>query len=419
MGDDSNRATRPTRRAITKYGGAVFAAGLLAGCMGSGGDDSAATESQDQLTTSETETASPTATATPEPAYAASMAPVGEVSLDDPPSSVSVYSLLYADMAVAYGYGDAVNSLGFDAAAGGNTLDAYYERLDGVDFDYDDLTQLNTGSGEIRVEKELFYELDSDLHLMDPALVDSFDGWDPADVEEVAENVAPWFGNTYSRTHGEPPESWRDTYEYYTLWDIAGRVATLFGESERYERLAAVHDEMLDDIESNLPPASERPSVAALIFFDGTFYPSKINAPGFANAHVRPLGATDAFTGTDAGFGTTYDYETLLEVDPDVILHQFGIASYYDVASIRETIADDPVGGELAAIQNDRFYPSGNPVQGPLMNLFQLEMTAKQLYPERFGEWPGYTAGDPYPEIPEGERLFDRERVANIVAGAE
>lgn len=51
------------------------------------------------------------------------------------------------------------------------------------------------------------------------------------------------------------------------------------------------------------------------------------------------------------------------------------------------------------------------------MNLFQLEMTAKQLFPERFGAWPGYGDGESYPEIPEAERLFDRERVTDIVAG--
>ncbi|WP_435064006.1 ABC transporter substrate-binding protein [Halobaculum sp. EA56] len=414
---DTDEDGGPSRREFARYGGAVVAGGLLAGCTG-GDDGSTATEPA-----TETATASPTegaeATTAAADGYAVSMAPVGEVSFESVPSDVSVYSLLYADMAVAYGAGDAVNSLGFDAAAGGNTLDAYYERLDGVSFDYGDLTQLNAGSGEIRVEKEVFYELDSDLHLMDPALLDSFKGWERSDVEEVAANVAPFLGNTYSRTHGQPPEGWRDEYEYYALWDISERVSRVFRASDVYGELAAVRDEMLDRIRSGLPPESERPSVAAVIFFDGTFYPSKINAPGFANAHVRPLGATDAFAGTDAGFGTTYDYETLLEVDPDVILHQFGIASYYDVASIRETIADDPVGGQLTAIETDRFYASGTPVQGPLMNLFQLEMTAKQLYPEQFGEWPEYEHGDPYPEIPEGERLFDRERVAEVVAGGE
>jgi len=406
---------RDRRRFVGGIAGALTAG--LAGCTGGSDGRSTAGEA-----TAGTATASPTEdtpdrTTAANDEYTVSMAPVGEVPFESAPSSVSVYSLLYADMAVAYGAGDAVNSLGFDATAGGTTLDAYYERLDGVSFDYEDLTQLNTGSGEIRVEKELFYELDSELHLMDPALIDSFDGWDRADVDEVAENVAPFFGNTFSRTHGQPPEEWRDDYEYYSLWDIAERVSRVFDASDRYGELAAVREGMVERIQSDLPPESARPSVASVIFIDGTFYPSRINAAGFANAHVRPLGATDAFAGTDAGFGTTYDYETLLEVDPDVILHQYGIASYYDVASIRETIASDPAGEQLTAIENGRLYPSGDPVQGPLMNLFQLEMTAKQLYPEQFGEWPAYEHGDPYPEIPEEERLFDRERVAEAVAG--
>jgi len=52
-----------------------------------------------------------------------------------------------------------------------------------------------------------------------------------------------------------------------------------------------------------------------------------------------------------------------------VILHQYGVESYYDVAAVREELADHPVAGELSAIENDRFYPSGNPVQGPIMTL--------------------------------------------------
>jgi ABC-type Fe3+-hydroxamate transport system substrate-binding protein len=327
-----------------------------------------------------------------------------------------VYSLLYADMAVAYGHGDAVNSLGFSSEAGGDTLDAYYSRLDGVSFDRDGLTQLNSGSGSVTVKKELIYELDSDLHLVDPALMLSFDGWELGDVDEIRSAVAPWFGNNYSRAHSQPPEPYRDGYEYYTLWELAERVSQVFQAQARYEELAAVHDELLSTIESNLLPEGERPSVGSVIYMDETFYPSKINAPGFANAHVRPLGAVDAFAADEISYETTYDYEAMLELDPDVILHRYGIASHYDVSQIRQTLADHSVGGQLTAVENGRVYPSGNPVQGPLMNLFQLEMTAKQLYPEQFGEWPGYDGG-PYPEIPDGERLFDRQRVADVVGG--
>ena len=403
-----------TRREYLTYGSAIGASGLLAGCTGG---DGTATPTDADGTTDTTETDDPTTgTSTPN-SYTASMAPVGELEFDSVPTDVMVYSLLYADMAVAYGHGDAVNSLGFSAEAGGNTLDAYYERLPGVSFDHEDIEQLNSGESGVTIDKELFYELNSDLHLVDPCLVTSFDGWEQSDIEEIRENVAPWFGNTLSRRNSEPPASCADEYEYYTLWEIADRTADVFRAGSTYEELAAVHDDLLSTIEADRPPESERPSVASVIFMQGTFYPSRISTAGFSNAHVRPLGADDAFAGGDVNYQTSYDYEQLLEIDPDVILHRYGINSYYDVGSIRGTIADDPVGGELTAIEDDRFYAGGHPVQGPLMNLFQLEMTAKQLYPEQFGEWPGYEQGDPYPEIPEGERLFDRERVAEIVGG--
>jgi hypothetical protein len=402
-----------TRRQYLTYGSAIGSTGLLAGCTG--GDGTATPTDTEAGSDEPTETGAPaTATSTPS-GYTASMAPVGEVEFDSVPTDVMVYSLIYADLAVAYGHGDAVNSLGFSAEAGGNTLDAYYERLPGVSFDREGIEQLNTGSGGVTIDKELVYELDSDLHLVDPCLVASFDGWDESDVEEIGDTVAPWFGNTLSRRNSQPPESCADEYEYYTLWEIADRTADVFRAGSTYDELASVHADMLATIEADLPPESERPTVASVIFMDGTFYPSKINTAGFSNAHVRPLGADDALAGDDVSYQSAYDYEQLLEIDPDVILHRYGIDSYYDVGSIRETIAEDPVGGELTAIENDRLYAGGHPVQGPLMNLFQLEMTAKQLYPDQLGEWPGYEHGQPYPQIPEGERLFDRERVAAIV----
>ena len=404
-----------TRRQYLTYGSAIGASGLLAGCAG--GDGTATPTDTEAGTEEPTETSEPTATSTPS-SYTASMAPVGEIEFESVPTDVMVYSLIYADMAVAYGHGDAVNSLGFSAEAGGNTLDAYYERLPGVSFDREGIEQLNTGSGGVTIDKELVYQLDSDLHLVDPCLVASFDGWDEADVEEIGDTVAPWFGNTLSRRNSQPPESCADEYEYYTLWEIADRTADVFRAGSTSDELASVHADLLATIEADLPAESERPSVASVIFVDGTFYPSKINTAGFSNAHVRPLGADDALAGDDVSYQSAYDYEQLLEIDPDVILHRYGIDSYYDVGSIRETISEDPVGGELTAIENDRLYAGGHPVQGPLMNLFQLEMTAKQLYPDQFGEWPGYEHGQPYPEIPEGERLFDRQRVAEIV-GAE
>jgi ABC-type Fe3+-hydroxamate transport system substrate-binding protein len=402
-----------TRRDAIRFGGAITGIGLLAGCTDGSSNGASADGSESASGTGDADNS-----VNADEPYAVEMAPVGEVTLDAVPERVMVYSLLYADMAVAFGHGDTVNSLGFDADAGGNTLDAYYAGLDGVSFDHEGLTQLNAGSGGgVTVDRELLYELDSDLHLADPCLFASFEGWDEGDVAEVGDAVAPWFGNVYSRRHSEPPESCREEYEYYTLPEITERVAAVFREEERFAALDAVRSDLIDQIQTDLPPADERPTVAALIYMDGTYYPSRIDTPGFANAHVRPFSVSDAFAGADVGYETAYDHEQLLEVDPDVILHQFGIASYYDVSATRAALADHPVAGELTAIADDRFYASGNPVQGPIMNLFQLEMTAKQLFPERFGEWPGYEHGTEYPAIPESEHLFDRGRVAEIVAG--
>ncbi|MFW5949572.1 MAG: ABC transporter substrate-binding protein [Halolamina sp.] len=390
----------------------VGATGLLAGCAGGDGTDTP-TET-DGTDGSTDETADSDDTATPS-SDTASMAPVGDVPFERVPENVMVYSLLYADMAVAYGHGDAVNSLGFSSAAGGNTLDAYYERLPGVSFDHSDGRQLDSGNGDVNIDKELVYELDSDLHLVDPALVLGFDGWEMDDIEAVRDNVAPWFGNVLSRRHSEPPAAYADDYEYYTLWEIADSVSDVFRAGSTYEELASVHADLLATIEADLPPEDDRPTVGSVIFMEGTFYPSQISADGFSTVHVRPLGADDAFGDDDVSFESSYDYEQMLEIDPVVILHRYGINSHYDVGEIRRTIADDPVGSDLTAVKNDQIYAGAHPVQGPLMNLFQLEMTAKQLSPEQFGEWPGYEHGDPYPEIPEEEQLFDRQRVADVV----
>ncbi|GGL64999.1 ABC transporter substrate-binding protein [Halocalculus aciditolerans] len=407
--DETTGRDAPTRREYLTYAGALVGGGLIAGCSSTSDPDEASGTTESTAadeTTTEGEAAA---------SYAVSLSPVGTVEFEEPPERVMVYNLLYADMAVAYGYGDAVNSLGFSTEVAG-ALDAFYARLDGVDFDYSDIEQLNSGSGGgITVDKELFYELNSDLHVVDPALLVSFDGWEVADIEEVSENVAPFFANNYSRRNTEPPEPYDEGYEYYTLWELSEKLAEVFREAERYEALAAIHDDVVSTIQANLPPESERPTVASVLYMGETFYPAKVNESGFATAHTRPLGASDAFAESDVSYQTSYDFETLLDVDPDVILHRYGY-SYYDVSAIREQVASHSVGAKLAAVENDRFYAGGNPLQGPLMNLFQLEMTAKQLYPDVFGAWPGYDGG-PYPEIPESERLFDRDEVARIVTG--
>ena len=102
--------------------------------------------------------------------------------------------------------------------------------------------------------------------------------------------------------------------------------------------------------------------------------------------------------------GSTIDYETLLEIDPDAIAVRLGgnITDQYFDDNIRSHMEDHDVASQLTAVQNDRVIYGGMTYQGPIIHLFQLEAAAQGLYPDEFG----------------GEQLFDRQRVADIVTGA-
>jgi len=380
----------------------------LAGCQGS----TAETPTTPADTTTSGDTTSTTTTS--DPSYTVSMSPTGDVTFDEVPETVFTVFPQYLDMAVALGHGDAVNAV-YVPKMSGTTMNHYYHHLDGVSLDWSGLADpLSDG-----LSKEQLYALDSDVHLADPAWASTQTNWSQADVADVAENVAPWFGNFFSGTHGQPPDDYAD-YKYYSLWELFGHVADVFQEQARYEALVQVHTDLVDHIQTNLPPRSERPTtVRATLSRDGsTFWTYYLNEPGYWLADTRPLGANDAFAdqGWDGLWGTV-DYETMLEADPDVILHLWGLTPNYSMADTIEMLENNPNGQQLTAVQEGRVYPAGMRYQGPIMNLFQLEMGAKQLYPDVFGAWPDYEDGEHYPDIPADEQLFDRDRVAGIITG--
>ncbi|ADJ14183.1 ABC transporter substrate-binding protein [Halalkalicoccus jeotgali] len=380
----------PTRREYVKYGTTVLAGGLLAGCTGGGGSDGGGSGEQDGAGTT------------------VSMSPVGEVSFESPPETVFTRLTHHADMAFALGRGEGITALHAPEYYDG-LWNQFVERLPGVSLDWSGLYS------SWEPDKETLYELDSDVHLADPAWVTQIEGWTREDIDEIAENVAPWLGNSLSDRHQEPPTAWAEGYEYYSLWEQFELVATAFGETARFEELAAVYEELLATIDSGLPPEEQRPTAAMISSGDmETIYAYTLSNPGFLTAHTRPLGPRDAFEGA-VDSGATVDYETLLEADPEVILFLGGMEPETSLPDTRAALESNPVATEIAAVREGRVYPQGARYQGPILNLFQLEMTAKQLYPEAFGEWPAYEEG-PYPELPAEERLFDRERVARAIA---
>jgi len=407
MADDSDRQGAPTRRSYLKYGGAVVGGGLFAGCAG----DSDGGPASDTAATETPAGGTATRTTAEDTGYSVTMSPVDEVEFESVPETAVTFDDVWIDHLVSLGQGDKLVA----KARPGQYFTDYYEQLPGVSFDGEGLDAIWGGE---EIDKEVLYEADADVHHIDPIRSMEHLGFDEADVEEVNSNIAPFFANRFSRSHNAP-ESATD-YQYYSLWELNGKFAQVYRVQDRTAAYKQVHDEMVAEIQGRLPPEDERPTVGLVVFWasDEKWYPYRIDADGYGRSQYRPLGVNDAFDDSDktynAHYSASYDHEAMLEIDPDVLIQNFGI-TYPDSGedsmeqSVYDVLEDDPVAQELTAVKNDRFYPGGSPFQGPIFSLFQTEIAAKQIYPDEFGEFRGVG------ETPEEERLFDRQRVADIV----
>lgn len=377
------QAEMPTRRTVLKTAAPVIGLAIT-GCMDDGGDEDAGAgdENGDGNGSSHT----------------VSMEPVGEVTFDSVPETWSVYEADYADMGVALGHGDGLLAVGEPE----RYYTDLYDEISGIEVDRDELTPLWADG----VDKELFYELDSDVHLIDPQWLENNEqfGLDEDDIEEIDMNVAPFIGNTIFRQTDE----WHD-YEYYTLYEAFEKVAEVLQEEERYEEFSALHEEVITDVQERLPSESERPD--GLLVFAAeeepeTFSPYRIDDEGTSNKQFHDLGIGDALAETGIeGISTTdrgeIDYETMLDVDPDTLFvrgHEDKSAEEFE-ETVVAFMQDHPVASDLTAVENEQVLRGGPLYQGPIVNLFITERTVQELFPEEFGD----------------EELFDREQVAEIV----
>ncbi|ADQ69288.1 ferrichrome-binding protein [Halogeometricum borinquense DSM 11551] len=380
------------RRQFIGVGASALAAGL-AGCSSSGGEGN--TETNTSTSTSQGKTA----TSTPEDtSYTVSMSPTGDVTLEKPPESVAHYFPGYADMAVALGHGDTINSMGLPSRYHTN----HYTELDGVSIDKESLTKL---VGDAGISKEIFYDLDSDLHMIDPQwlIKNNTFGLDAADIEEISEKVSPFFGNTIFRR----TDKWHD-YRYYTLYDAFEKVAEVHQEQEKFSRLKSFHDQYITDIQTKLPGPNSRPN--ALLCWQGsnepeTFYPARLSGKGTNKKAFHDVGITDALSGTgidglsESNRGTI-DYETVLEIDPDSILlrgHEQKTREEFENTVVK-FMKNHEVASELRAVKNGKVFRGGPIYPGPLHHLFLVERYATGYFPDTFS----------------GE-LFDREELASII----
>ena len=385
MHGDGSERDGATRRDVLRYGSAALAGGLLAGCTGSGDPATTPTETA-------TGTPAGSTTTTSDGTYSVTMEPMGTVTFDAVPDRWVSYFSTYGDMGVALGQADSLVGMFVTE----NYPTQFYDEL-GLDVDVEGLPQMNADG----VDTEVFYELDADVHLIDPNMLVNWFDWQESHVEEVATNVGPFLGNMIRRRG----DAWHD-YRYYTLYEAFEKVAAAFRERERYEAFRALHDPLVEDVQSRLPPDAERPEIGLLSvnsdFEKGSFWAYPIGESA-GKKQYRDLGIADAFADVDRGGAFKLDYEGLLQYDPDVLVFHFGV-SHSTEAEFEEKVArmeEDPVGSELSAVQNGRLFRGGTPYQGPILNLFQTELAARQFYPDEFGD----------------EELFDRERVRAIVEG--
>ncbi|QHS15901.1 ABC transporter substrate-binding protein [haloarchaeon 3A1-DGR] len=400
--DADTNDTGSTRRDVLKYGGAIAGSGLLAGCLGDAESGPVGSETGDGTPdATATDTASPTETdsRTDTPAgeaYTVSMPPVGEVEFGDVPETWAANNGSWADMGIALGQAppEAVY-----LASRYHTH--YYDDVPGVSVDAGDITSL--WGGELSVEEFLVLSEDVDVFVMDPNfLIGRAKNWDREDVDRIASTGTPFFGNSiFSRGYG-----WHD-YEYLSLYEAFEKLAAVFQRRERYEAFETLHREFQERVAEIVPPADDRPSVAIM-------WPQPIDEPtafspylideGTSFKQWRDLGVKDAFANTDVrdfhSDRSRIDYETLLEIDPDMLLLRGNEAK--TAAEFRDTVVtfmeDHPVASSLTAVENGAVHRGGPLYQGPITNLVVTERAASQAY--------GVDT-----------ELFDRQRVADIVNG--
>jgi iron complex transport system substrate-binding protein len=375
------------RRRFLQTGAATALTGLFAGCASPDTGGSATTEApaDDPTTTADT-------TTTADDSISVSMAPVGEITLDEVPERIAVYCSGYADMLVALGHGDAIASIGQRS----RYHTTGYEEL-GVEIDKTEIVDLI----EQGISRETFLAIGADVHLIDPNwLINVFDAMSAEDVDQIESRVGPFFGNTIFRR----TDAWHD-YDYYTMYEAFEKVAQLVDATDQYEAFSAFHDDVLASL-SSIPETGPR---GALVWGGSdqptSFSPYRLDGEGANKKAFHDLNVQDAFADSDVEALSTetrskVDYETLLEVDPEVLFVRGHEAKTRE--EFRETVVsfmqDHETAGRITAVENGDVYRGGPIYLGPIQHLYLLERFATVLYPD--------AVSDP---------LFDRSELAAVL----
>ena len=395
------------RRQLLASSASLITAGL-AGCVGNSTD----ADGTDQPTSTEgdagtaSETADSEAAASDPTPYTVEMEPNDPYTFDAIPKTYGVGTSPFIDMGMALGIHPTATT-GLERAPL-----KFYDLLD-LGFDESQVTKI-ASDAESGYDKENFYAADADIWLISRNNIGRYVSWDDSDFEDVESQTGPFLGTTLRFA---PQSAVQDEPNPYTMYEAFEKVAKTFQRQQQFQAWQSLHDDLMSTIEDGLPPADERPTVAAIwrgVAPDsGRFRIAPLHRLGNNTKSYYRLGMQDAFEGQypDGPVG----YEELFRADPDYIGAVGGLTSLTHeefVNTVIEPFENNENGQRLSAVQNGNVIRSGGQYMGPIVDMFSTEAVAKQVYPEEFGEWPG-AVGD----VPESEQLFDRQRVVNIVNG--
>ena len=205
-------------------------AGALAGCTGRGDSGGGTNGPKGSGDTNATSGGNATAGGGGS-SYSVSMAPMGKVTFESVPEAWVANNGSWADMGVALGL-EPPEALWLTS----RYHTQYYDSIPGVAVDKSEMVSLYQGS----VSKELFCEPDGDIHVMDPNfLLNRFEEWKRADVDEIEENVAPFFSNSIYAQHYPR----HDDYRYYSLYEAFETLSRAFKRGDHYRAFEELHTE--------------------------------------------------------------------------------------------------------------------------------------------------------------------------------
>lgn len=362
------------------------------------------------------------------------MSPMGNVFFKQVPDKVITIDDNYNDILITLNEEHKLIATGFP----NNSYWGFYKSIGIIpNIDKSKLEYLG-GNGSFLFDRERLYALKQKyqpkqivIHL-DPYQILGKKGWDEKTLNDVQQNIGPLFANRYSR---ENIFNQNKPYKFYSIFELSRKVSQIYKKEDIIIQLEKLTNKTIKNIQSKLPPKEKRPKVALIIFGKGKCTLFDLNSNGFGQAQYKAIGAVDAFenlkyssyigseiiegvknTNSQRSVSLSLDLEGLINVNPDIIIIQFGIYSlenpkHHTIASFNEldALKKTQIGQKLNAIKNDKIFPGGTPLQGPLTYLFQIEMAAKQIYPEIFGKW------NPSHVYPKEEQLFDRNELKRIL----